>query len=594
MKLTLAATWPLARTMLFVGVALVFLLFSCVRKSQPPDNLTPLALISASLDVSITDGLDDGEEYSSGSVNRSSTDLDLGLFPTVGMRFTSVNLPPGAIIDSAYVQFKTDESHAVASSLNIRAEAADDASGLLGKKFNLSTRPTTTAAVAWSPNPWQTVGEAGVDQQTPDLAPIIQEIVDRPGWVSGNALLLLVTGTGEHVAESYNGDQAGAPLLHIDYSYYESPPSIDSYAVDPTVAVINETVTFSWSVSDPEGQALSCTLDIDDDGAADYTYGDCTAVSSQDHSYAAAGEYTALLSVTDSDGVTANDAVMVNVADTGNTVTVVAAGDIACDPTSGRYGGANPNHCQELATSDLALAVNPDAVLALGDTVYQEGTTEQFMTSYDPTWGRLKAITYPVVGNHEYQTPGASGYYQYFGPAAGDPTKGYYTFDLGNWHIIVLNSQCSQIGGCSSFSPQGQWLRNELAANPAACTLALWHIPRFSSGRIGNRTYTQDFWTELYDAGADLILTGHDHDYERFGPQTPGAVADPANGIVQFVVGTGGKSVLSGGTMQPNSEAFDQDTPGVLKLVLKSTGYDWEFLPVPGKTFTDSGSGVCH
>ncbi len=241
-------------------------------------------------------------------------------------------------------------------------------------------------------------------------------------------------------------------------------------------------------------------------------------------------------------------------------------------------------------TNGQLLETIPGTIATLGDNVYPDGTDAEFAAYYEPTWGRHKARTYPSVGNHEYFTPGATGYFNYFGAAAGDPNEGYYSFDVADWHIIVLNSACSQIGGCGTDDPQGQWLQADLAANPSTCTLAIWHHPLFSSN--GLDLDTQDFWQILYDAGAEIVLSGHEHNYERFAPQDSAGVAD-ANGIRQFVVGTGGAGTF---TLQPpiaNSEASNDQTLGVLKLTLNPTSYDWEFIPVAGETYTDSGSAAC-
>jgi hypothetical protein len=200
----------------------------------------------------------------------------------------------------------------------------------------------------------------------------------------------------------------------------------------------------------------------------------------------------------------------------------------------------------------------------------------------------------PSPGNHEYNTANATGYYGYFGNPAGDPTEGYYSYNLGAWHILVINSNCSAIGGCGAGSPQEVWLRADLAAYPSMCALAYWHHPRFSSGQHGNDAALQPIWQALYDHDADVIVNGHDHNYERFAPQDPAGNADPANGIREFVVGTGGKSLRSLGTLRANSEVTDTTSYGVIKFTLHVTGYDWQFIPVAGATFTDSGSGACH
>lgn len=272
-----------------------------------------------------------------------------------------------------------------------------------------------------------------------------------------------------------------------------------------------------------------------------------------------------------------------------------ASGDIACDPTnSGFNGGSGTTYrCKMMATSDLLVNAGVTGVLPLGDNQYEDGSLANYEQSYDPTWGRLKAITYPIVGNHEYLTASAAGYFAYFGTAAGDPQKGYYSYDLGNWHLIALNSQCSPVGGCGSGSPQESWLKADLAAHPNQCLLAYWHQPYYSSGMFGDEPAYAAFWQDLYAAHADLVLSGHDHDYERFALQDPNGVADPL-GVRQFVVGTGGNNHTDWTTIQPNSEARNNDTFGVLLLGLHSGSYEWKFVPIAGLTFADSGTQACH
>jgi hypothetical protein len=245
-----------------------------------------------------------------------------------------------------------------------------------------------------------------------------------------------------------------------------------------------------------------------------------------------------------------------------------------------------------MATSDLAVGKGYSAFLALGDLQYEDGTYAAFMQSYDPSWGRVKGITKPSVGNHEYQTAGAAGYFQYFGALAGDPSKGYYSFDLGAWHVVSLNSNCSEVS-CSAGSPQEQWLRADLAAHSNACTLVYWHHPLFSSGEHGNNPGRAPLYKAAYDYGVDVALAGHDHHYERFAPQDVNANADPV-GIREFVVGSGGKSHYLGVSPEPNSEVINADTYGVLELTLHANSYDWRFVPIAGATFTDSGTGSCH
>jgi hypothetical protein len=276
--------------------------------------------------------------------------------------------------------------------------------------------------------------------------------------------------------------------------------------------------------------------------------------------------------------------------------TLAAAGDISCDPADANYNGGNgtATACHMKATSDLLIGAGHAAVLIVGDNQYESGTLAQYQASYDATWGRVKAITRPVVGNHEYLSAGAAGYYAYFGAAAGDPAKGWYSFDLGGWHLVVLNSNCDAVGGCGPGSPQEQWLAADLAAHRGVCTLAAWHHPRFSSGPHGDDAAFQTFWDDLYVTGADVVLNGHDHIYERFGPQTPTGGADRARGLREFVIGTGGKNLTNFPIVRANSEIRDATTFGVLSLTLYPNGYAWRFVPDRPDGFTDSGLGLCH
>jgi acid phosphatase type 7 len=283
---------------------------------------------------------------------------------------------------------------------------------------------------------------------------------------------------------------------------------------------------------------------------------------------------------------------------------IAAAGDIACDPTDPNFNGGNGSSasCRQKYTSDLLVNANPAAVLDLGDTQYYCGGYQAFVQSYDLSWGRLKSITHPAVGNHEFLTSGgtgctaanaaAAGYFQYFGAAAGNPGQGYYSYDIGAWHLIALNSNCSDAGGCGATTPQGKWLEADLTAHPNVCVLAYWHIPLFSSGTRANNN-SKPFWTALYAHNTALILVGHDHMYERFAPQTPAGAADPARGIRQFTVGTGGSDHTSVAKVAANSQVRNTNTFGVLLLTLHPTSYDWQFVPEAGKTFTDSGTGTC-
>jgi acid phosphatase type 7 len=260
---------------------------------------------------------------------------------------------------------------------------------------------------------------------------------------------------------------------------------------------------------------------------------------------------------------------------------LLAAGDIADCAGSGDEATA--------AVLDLYAGT----IITLGDNAYENGSTQDFADCFAPSWGRHKSRIRPSPGNHDYHTNKASGYYSYFGNAAGDPAKGYYSFDLGKWHIIALNSNCSEVGGCHAGSPQEQWLRADLAANQSTCTLAYWHHARFSSGEHGNNGAMQPFWQALHEAGADLVLSAHDHHYERFALQDPSGTAD-ASGIRTFIVGTGGRFHYNMGIVRANSEVRNNATFGILKLSLHDTSYEWQFLRVAGATFSDSGIDNCH
>jgi hypothetical protein len=266
-----------------------------------------------------------------------------------------------------------------------------------------------------------------------------------------------------------------------------------------------------------------------------------------------------------------------------NPAVLIGAGDIA-DCTG--LAGAE-------ATAKL-IEKTPGTVMAIGDLAYPDGTKENF-ECYDKTWGRFKARTRPAVGNHEFHSSAATFYFQYFGAVAGDPKDGFYSYELGAWHIVVLNSECEEVGGCNAGSRQEKWLRADLATHPVACTLAYFHKPLFSSGgKHGDDPEVRPLWKALYDANADIVVGGHDHDYERFAPQDPDGKPDAKRGIREFVAGTGGKNQRPFGEPHPNSEVRSVDGFGVLKLTLRADGYDWQFIPEAGKTFTDSGTGNCH
>jgi hypothetical protein len=253
---------------------------------------------------------------------------------------------------------------------------------------------------------------------------------------------------------------------------------------------------------------------------------------------------------------------------------LLAVGDIAsCDATADELVG-------ELAAS------LPGTIALLGDLAYPKGSPDEYATCFDPTWGALRDRLRPVPGNHDYETRGAAGYFSYLGAGVGDPAEGWYSYDLGEWHLIALNSECDAIGGCGAGSAELAWLIADLSAHPVTCTLAYWHHPRYSSGRHGTNDMTDALWQILAAADADVVLSGHDHDYERLAP---------IDGIRSFVVGTGGRSLYAWpGSPLAQTEVRANDTYGLLELTLGATDYAWRFVPASGGSFTDSGEGACR
>jgi acid phosphatase type 7 len=271
------------------------------------------------------------------------------------------------------------------------------------------------------------------------------------------------------------------------------------------------------------------------------------------------------------------------VRESGGDPVLIVAGDIAqCDRDGSPGQGSK---------STAALVEDlPGLVLTAGDNAYPRGSADDFQKCYEPTWGRFKSRTRPTPGNHEYYTRDALPYYAYFGDSAGRPGQGYYSLDYGNWHIVMIDSNVDGRAG----SPQETWLREDLKKNGRNCILAVWHHPVFSSGGHGNDAAMGAIWRALQEAEGDVIVTGHDHHYERFAPQGWDAKADPVHGIREFVVGTGGAALSPIMVIKANSEVRSSGTFGVLRFVLHKTSYDWEFIPVEGQTFNDHGSATCH
>jgi hypothetical protein len=294
----------------------------------------------------------------------------------------------------------------------------------------------------------------------------------------------------------------------------------------------------------------------------------------------------------------------------GDTVVIGAVGDMACDPSDPKYNGGvgNAKGCQGARVSNLMVAdTSLSAVLGLGDYQYDCGDPDDYAVSYNPTWGRLDALMDPVAGNHEYKTgtdafgatcpsdnTTAAGYFQHFGPAAHASTEGHFSFDLGSWHLIALNSNCGAagVGGCGATSPQTKWLEQDLAATTQPCIAAFWHQPLYTSAKFKGTAY-RPWWNALYAAHADVVLNGHVHNYQRYPALTPNAVKDAANGITQYTVGTGGEGFTKFvATVTPKPTVHLQ-TFGYLRLTLSPTGWSAEFVDFTGAV-ADRSSGTCH
>jgi hypothetical protein len=285
---------------------------------------------------------------------------------------------------------------------------------------------------------------------------------------------------------------------------------------------------------------------------------------------------------------------------------IAAAGDIACAPTDPFFnGGAGaPNNCAQFRTSNIIAAMAPaaSAVLPLGDTQYNSGALTSYRASYAPSWGRFLPATFPVVGNHEYGTPAAKGYFDYFlgaGRPTGSRAQGWYSYDIGAWHLIALNSECDKIGValCMPGGAQEAFVRADLAAHPNRCTLAYWHEPAFSSGAVAvtNAQNMLPIWRDLYAGGADLILTAHKHFYERFSPlNANGQVDTTGRGMTQIITGTGGDDHAGTPPRIAGSLRLNAHTFGVTEVTLSAAGWSARFVGEPGSTFSDASSGTCH
>lgn len=433
---------------------------------------------------------------------------------------------------------------------------------------------------------------------------------DVTSLVSTGPVTIALTSPSFTATSLASRESANPPQLALNFEGSPSPPPPPSPDTTPPTTPTN----LSAVATTPERIDLTWTASTDEVGVTGYeiyrndsllsttgsvtTYADTTVAPETTYQYSVRARDAAGNVSDPSNSATATTPALPPVPDPdptpGPSATIVAAGDIACDPLSSSFNGGlgTASACRQKYTADLLNGA--DAVLTLGDNQYENGAYEKFLLSYAPSWGLAKSITFPSPGNHEYLVSGALGYFTYFGAAAGTPGRGWYSYDLAGWHLISLNSNCSAVGGCGPGSPQYEWLMADLASNNADCTLAYWHHPRFSSGNYGNHDEFQPFWQLLYNDGAEVVLAGHDHNYQRYAPQTPAGGRDDARGIREFVVGTGGKTHYAVDPAGTNRQVANGDTFGVLTLTLRAGAYDWRFVPEAGKTFSDSGSDSCH
>ena len=533
------------------------------------------------LETRVAASSDDAEEAAStGKMNLSSSDLELvrdgNSTQIVGVRFPGQAIPADATITDAWLQFEADDMRSETTSLTLHVDRTQASPTFTPAAGNVSLRPRTSASVQWSPPPWTVVGEQGPAQRTPSLVSIVQERVNATDWLAGDALTFVITGSGKRTARAWDGEfPASAALLHVEF---EPPANFQPVLsitgpLEGTTSIHGTPIQFSATATDVESNDVSASILWV--SSLDGVLGVGPSFSRSDLTV---GSHTLTVSASDGQGGFSSRTRRLTVFAPSNEL--LAAGDIGSCTSAG-----------DEATGSLLESLG-GTILGLGDFAYPTSSASDFTNCFEPSWGRHKSRIRPILGN-EYQQPGAAPYFAYFGAAAGDPSQGWYSFDLAGWHVVALNSQCNKIGGCAAGSPQAQWLEADLVANARRCTLAYFHDPRFSSGQMGIDDSTLGLWQILYAHGVDVLLHGDDHAYERFARMNPNGVAEPLRGIRSFIVGTGGVSLHKADEEEPNSEERDSSTYGVLRLVLEPTSYAWEFLGAGPGDFTDSGSEEC-
>jgi PKD repeat protein len=485
----------------------------------------------------------------------------------------------------SYLKFDIPASVGTVNSLKLRLFVTDKTNNVQGV-YLVGDSSWSESAITFSNAPAMT-GSAITTSTPSTLNTYVDIDLPTADITAGNPVTFGIKGTNSDslIVNSRNAT-TNRPELVINAGASTPPAApVGSFNAAPLSGTAPLTVTFTdTSTNSPTAWAW----DFDDPGSSG---ANTSTLQNPTHTFADPGSYVVELTPSNAVGAgsPATRTIAVSAPPTGGGNVFVGAGDIA-----------DCNRSTDEATALLLDGIS-GAVFTAGDNTYPDGTAANFANCYGPTWGRHKARTKPAIGNHDYSASGdLSAYFDYFGPGIGDAGKGYYSYDVAGWHVVVLNSQCSTLGGsasagCGTNSPQTTWLRQDLASSSASCTIAIIHNPRFTSKRTTPDGPYAAFWTALYNAGAEIVISGDKHNYERFAPQTPAGAADPSFGVRQFVVGTGGAALSTFGTStMANSQSKNDSTHGVLKLSLHASSYDFEFVPVAGKTFTDSGVGACH
>ena len=487
------------------------------------------------------------------------------------LKFNVTGIPAGAIISNATLRLTA----------NAASSATANVKALTNNVWSESTL-TYANAPAYS--------TTTISNGTP--APIVAGPVDFnvSSYIKSNGVWSLVITQSQATQTSWaSRESMTPPQLSITYNAASTSPTVQMTS-PANSAIVSGMQTVSAQASDSSGIAnVQFQLDGVNLGVpvtvAPYSLQwNTTLAADGPHSLTAVALNNTNMSST-------STAIPVNVNNTRTTggadPIIAAAGDIACEASAIK----SATTCHQLETSRLLGGVSN--VLALGDTQYNSGAYSDFITQYDPSWGQYKSITKPVPGNHEGTT--ASGYYQYFGSLAGVAGKGWYSYDIGTWHILAINSNLCALYGCTAGSEQEQWVKADLAAHPTACTLAYWHQPRWASGStLADNPYMSTIYADLYNGGADVLLAGHNHAYERFYPMDPAGTRNDTFGIQEIIVGTGGRNHGGNTPLRANSVLRNDTAFGVMKMTLHPNSYDWQFVPESGVSFTDSGTRACH